>query len=227
MTWKETFHTPRMRWAIAFCLVSVLIMFFYIPYFYREIINPKEGFILNDSVLSILVPQNLSLPIFIILYLAVIQTVFSYWNEPQVFVLGAATYCAVNLVRAFTMYALTLEPPTGMILLADPISSVLYPDNGFAKDLFFSGHISTMVILVLIEKRRAAKFAKIAGATLMALFLAWQHVHYTIDLLAAPIITYWVFRPIENLLKGPKTGSNLTLSDNIPFEYPKSKRFNL
>ena len=99
------------------------------------------------------------------------------------------------------MYAFTLEPPVGMILLADPISSILYPDSGFAKDLFFSGHISTIMIMVLVEENRIAKISKIIGATLMGVFLAWQHVHYTVDLLAAPIITYWVFGKIRNMLK--------------------------
>ena len=105
-----------------------------------------------------------------------------------------------------TMYSVTLEPPAGMILLADPISSVLYPDNGFAKDLFFSGHVSTMVILVLLENNRIAKILKITGAAIVGVFLAWQHVHYTIDLLAAPFVTYWVFRKIQMSLERTNDG---------------------
>ena len=201
MTWKEAFQTTRIRWAMVFCLVSVLMMFLYIPFFYRQIIGPKEGYIIDDDILNLFTPSNWSLPIFMILYLALIQTVISKLNKPEVFMLGAVTYCAVNLLRTLTMYVITLEPPAGMILLADPISSALYPDSGFAKDLFFSGHISTMMILVLIEEARIAKIGKIIGTTLMGVFLAWQHVHYTIDLLAAPVITYCVFSMIRGLLK--------------------------
>ena len=99
------------------------------------------------------------------------------------------------------MYVVTLEPPVGMILLADPISSIAYPDRGFAKDLFFSGHVSTMMVLVLIEKNRLAKILKITGTVIMGFLLAWQHVHYTIDLLAAPVITYGIFLVIKAALK--------------------------
>ena len=201
MTWKEIFQTTRVRWAIAFWVVSLLVMFLYVPFFYSQIINPKAGYLIDDPLLNALTPINWSLPIFAILYAAVIQTLVSSAKKPEVFILGATTYCAVNILRVFTMYAVTLEPPVGMILLADPISSILYPDSGFAKDLFFSGHISTIMIMVLVEENRVAKISKIIGATLMGVFLAWQHVHYLIDLLAAPIITYWVFGKIRNMLK--------------------------
>ncbi len=163
--------------------------------------TPKAGYLPYDPFHDVFTPINWSLPIFAILYAAVIQTVVSSANKPEVFVLGATTYCAVNILRVATMYVVTLEPPVGMILLADPISSILYPDTGFAKDLFFSGHISTIMIMILVEKNLIAKILKIIGAILMALFLAWQHVHYTIDLVAAPIITYWVFGRIRNMFK--------------------------
>ena len=102
------------------------------------------------------------------------------------------------------MYMVTLEPPNDMILLADPISSIAYPDRGFAKDLFFSGHICTMMVLVLMERKPVLKFLKIGGTVVMALLLAWQHVHYTIDLLAAPLVTYGAYRILEANLKWQK-----------------------
>ncbi len=163
------------------------------PVYYRDIIDPKEGFLFNDPFLNLFTPRDWYIPIFFILYVAVVQTIFSYVKSPSVVLVGVTTYCVVNILRTATMYILTLEPPSGMILLADPISSALYPSTGFAKDLFFSGHVSTIMIVVLIEKNRLAKALKILGTVIIGVLLAWQHVHYTLDLIAAPVFTYGVF----------------------------------
>ena len=201
MTWKEALQITRVRWVIFFCVSTLLINVFYTPFFYQEVLSPKKGFSLNDPILNFFAPINWSLPIFIILYLTVIHAVLSTLKKPNVALLGLATYCVVNLFRIVTMYVVTLEPPVGIISLEDPISSITYPTQDFVKDLFFSGHISAMMALVFIEKNRLAKILKIVGTAIMGVLLAWQHVHYTIDLLAAPVIAYGAFLLIQAALK--------------------------
>ena len=193
MTWKEAFQNTRVRWAIIFCAVTFLLMFLYMPEYYRDVINPRKGILLNDPLLNMFTPRDWYIIIFFILYVAVAHTLFIYRNDAVVFITGVTVYCAVNIVRTITMYALTLEPPAGMILLRDPISSALYPETGFAKDLFFSGHVSTIMVVTLLDTNPVSKALKVAGTVIIAVLLAWQHVHYTIDLLAAPVITYVVF----------------------------------
>ena len=200
MTWKEVLQTTGGRWAMFFCLATAAIMVFYVPDFYQNTIAPKKGPILDDAFLNLFNPFDCSIAIFTILYLAVIQTLVLGLKRPSVMMLGITTYCAVSLLRMASMYLVTLEPPTGMILLIDPISSSLYPDNNFAKDLFFSGHVSTMMILVLLDGNKTTKWLKIVGTSIMGLFLAWQHVHYTIDLVVAPVVTYVVFAQIRRIL---------------------------
>jgi hypothetical protein len=201
MTWREALKTPRYRWALVFCAATLLWMFLFVPVFYRDILTPKPGYLLNDYVLGFFTPRDLSLYIFIILYVAAVQTVISHWNDPEVIILASTVYVAMNIVRTATMYLVTLEPPAGIILLQDPISSLLYPDTGFAKDLFFSGHISTIMVTVLVERNVAARWAKILGTIVMAILLAWQHVHYSVDLIVAPLATYGVFVIARRLLK--------------------------
>lgn len=201
MTWTEALKTRRYRWALAFCVATLVWMVMFVPAFYRDILTPKPGYLLNDFVLGFFTPRDLSLYIFVILYAATIQTIVSHYREADVLLLGLCVYFAMNIVRTVTMYLITLEPPVGIILLTDPISSALYPDNGFAKDLFFSGHISSIMVTVLIEKNPIAKWLKIAGTFLMAVLLAWQHVHYTVDLAVAPVATYGVFLLVAWLLK--------------------------
>ena len=99
------------------------------------------------------------------------------------------------------MYLITFDPPSDMILLIDPVTSSFYPDAGFAKDLFFSGHVSTMTLMVLLEKNRLARMIKIAGTMIVALFLVWQHVHYSLDIMVAPFMAAAVFYAVRFWLK--------------------------
>jgi PAP2 superfamily C-terminal len=201
MTWKEALQSTRVRWAIVFCMITFLLMVLLMPAYYRDIINPKRGFQMDDPLLNFFTPRDWYMPIFFILYVAVGDTFYRYFRNPGIVLLGVTTYCAVNIVRTITMYIITLEPPSGMILLTDPISSALYPSTGFAKDLFFSGHVSTIMIVVLLEKNRLAKALKALGTVIIAVLLAWQRVHYTLDLLAAPVFTYLVFLIVQKYLE--------------------------
>ena len=69
MAWKEALQTTRARWALAFCFIAAMIIAFYEPLFYRDVINPKKGLLMDDLVLNLFKPIDWSLSIFIILYL--------------------------------------------------------------------------------------------------------------------------------------------------------------
>lgn len=216
MTWRECIGSARGRLTIVFCLAVVLSMVLFMPYYYQEIIGPKVGILLNDPVLNFFTPVDWSNAVFFILTVALIQTLTLYYGNAEVFLTGLMSFCVVNILRVISMYVITLEPPADMILLIDPISaSLVYPEQAFAKDLFFSGHVSSMMILVYIERSRVWYLIKIAATVLMALFLAWQHVHYSVDLVVAPLATYAVFLGVRRFIRsipapkpisGEKTG---------------------
>ena len=204
MTWGYVLNSTRYRWAIAFCAGMISLMVLYMPTYYEEIIQTKPGIILNDPILNFLTPRNWSITIFIILYVSLIHIVYVSIKNPNTIVIGLTTYCAVNLIRMGTMYTLTLEPPPGMILLVDPIATwLVYPNSGFAKDLFFSGHVSSMMAIVLVESNKRIKIVKIIGTIAVGIFLAWQHVHYTLDLIVAPFVTYAVFMVVRRFVELP------------------------
>ncbi|MBK9981787.1 MAG: hypothetical protein IPP15_05080 [Saprospiraceae bacterium] len=202
MTWNELLKSLSVRWAIVFCLLSLLIVIFYLPHFYGHVIEPKSGVYLNDIFLNLFTPFNWSVLIFSMIYISILQTIFSVARRPYFIVLGLTTYFAVTLIRMGTMYLVTLEPPVDMIFLTDPLSTKFYPNGTFAKDMFFSGHVSTMMVLVLIEKNKWARRVKIGFTFAIGVLLAWQHVHYTIDILVAPLVTSVVFYSLKNIL-GP------------------------
>jgi membrane-associated phospholipid phosphatase len=77
---------------------------------------------------------------------------------------------------------------------------VAYGGNAaFTKDLFFSGHTSTLFIVSLAEKRRGLRIIFILSTILIGLLLVWQRVHYTIDVIGALLVTFAVYKGITAL----------------------------
>jgi hypothetical protein len=201
MTWREVIRTAHGRWSIAFSVACLTMMVFYMPVYYRDIIGPKQGLYLDDPLLKLFKPIDWSALIFLILYLSVAHLVFSSIRNPNMLLVALTTYFIIAPIRMLTMYLFTLEPPKEMILLIDPVIAFLvYPDSGFAKDLFFSGHVSAMTAMALVEGNRIARMIKFIAACLVGLLLAWQQVHYTIDLLVAPLVTYIIFLGVQKFL---------------------------
>jgi hypothetical protein len=177
-------------------------MVLFMPYYYRELLGPKQGYLLDDPVLNFFTPEDWSNSVNFILGLGLVQTIVMYWRVPGVILTAVMTYCLVNILRALTMYTVTLEPPADMILLIDPISALfVYPDKAYAKDLFFSGHVSTMMAMVFVERNRWWYWIKAGGTVLMSLFLVWQHVHYTVDLVVAPIVAYLAYLTTRRIIR--------------------------
>jgi len=203
LSWSELLKYPPARWALIFCCLAIFIIIFYLPVFYEDVLGPKPGILIHDVVLNAFVPVNWSVPTFVIIYLSLLHTFFSNLGKPTQLLIALTSYLTISLLRMASMYLITFEPPSDMILLVDPVTSSFYPDAGFAKDLFFSGHVSTMTLVVLLEKNHTIRMIKIAGTMIVALFLIWQHVHYTVDILAAPFIAAAVYYAVRFWLKSP------------------------
>ncbi len=94
-----------------------------------------------------------------------------------------------------TMYLYTLEPPIGIIPLHDPIVDIIaYGGQVFNKDLFFSGHVATLTLFVLLEERPVMKKILILNTSIVAGLILLQRVHYTIDVISAPFIMIGIFK---------------------------------
>jgi len=203
LSWRELLKYPPAKWALIFCCLAIFIIIFYLPVFYEDVLGPKPGILIHDVVLNAFVPVNWSVPTFVIIYLSLLHTFFSNLGKPTQLLIALTSYLTISLLRMASMYLITFEPPSDMILLVDPVTSSFYPDAGFAKDLFFSGLVSTMTLVVLLEKNHMIRMIKIAGTMIVALFLIWQHVHYTVDILAAPFFAAAVYYAVRFCLKSP------------------------
>jgi len=171
------------------------------PYFFREIIADKKGIQLDDFVLDHLTPVDWSWTIFTLLYSCTLLTVATCYKNPIVTAQGLATFSIVTWLRMLMIYLFPLEAPKGIIFLIDPfISLIAYPQD-FVKDLFFSGHTAGLTILILIEHNTLLRWIKIAAALVVAVLLLDQHVHYTLDVVAAPFFAYGGYRLVKLIQK--------------------------
>ena len=142
---------------------------------------------------------NLSTITFTLTYTALAVFLLSNLPNPQRFVKGLQAYTVLLLMRTITIYLVPLEPPIGMIVLKDPVSNFFMNSNtgGYiVKDLFFSGHVSAIMLFFLVAESKIIKRILLVMAFFIASFILLQHVHYLIDVVAAPFFSLLCYKII-------------------------------
>jgi len=174
-------------------LVATLVFFTH----FINAIEARNGVELNDPVLKLFHPIDLSDFIFSIIYISIIIGLITLLTSPRRFVFALQVYTLVVLVRVITLYLTPLNAPENMIPLVDPIVKNFGTGQLLTKDLFFSGHTATMFFLFLVSGNKKMKLFFFFGFVIIAIAVLLQHVHYTIDVVAAPFFTYTAFRIIS------------------------------
>jgi membrane-associated phospholipid phosphatase len=159
----------------------------------------RSGVLLNDFIIENTAPIDFSLPIFIIIYTCTLLVVFTNLQNADGFFRGLQAYTLLILVRTLSIYLVPLEPPTDIIILDDPIANYLLGEGGniVTKDLFFSGHVSALILLGLASQSKILKKVNIIFAAIVGVLIVWQHVHYTIDVIVAPVAAYACVYTVE------------------------------
>ncbi|MEJ2614923.1 MAG: phosphatase PAP2-related protein [Ignavibacteriaceae bacterium] len=170
----------------------------YYPHFINAI-EARNGVELNDPVLKLFRPIDLSVFIFSVIYVSIIIGLITLLNTPRRLMFALQVYALVVLVRIITLYLTPLNAPPNMIPLVDPIVNNLGTGQLLTKDLFFSGHTATMFFLFLVSENKKMRLFFFFGFVIIAIAVVLQHVHYTIDVVAAPFFTYTAFRIVSLL----------------------------
>ena len=188
--WKSTIF--RRKFAIGIiCLLALLGTF---PYFFR-VIEQHRGPVLNDWVLGRLPPQDVSLTIFMVIWASALLLLVRARRSPAIFMMFVYGYVIVSLSRMLSINLFPLDPPIGLIPMVDPITNAFYGKVYITRDLFYSGHTSTIFLIFLCLRRRWDRLIALIGSLIVGSLLLVQHVHYTIDVLGAFVFTYplyWV-----------------------------------
>ncbi len=150
----------------------------------------REGFQLNDCLINYFTPIDLSIPIFILTYGSILFCLIIIFQKIRFFEYAVIGYLLITIFRILSLYYTPLAPPQGIIPLNDPIlEASAYQGQKICIDLFFSGHVSTMVLFGLLLENKNFKSIVFINAFIVGLMLVMQHVHYSIDVIFAPLFS--------------------------------------
>lgn len=203
MTWRQAWNNAAFKTKLFSGVFMMGLLAFFLPVFFAEI-EQREGMVLGDELLNVIPSYDVSLMIFIVLYGGILWLVRDVIRNPFVFLTVLWTYVFLCVSRIVTISLVPLDPPVGLVEMWDPLSICFYHTKTITKDLFFSGHTSVLCLLALSQQNRQRKLIGFAMAALMGVLLLVQHVHYTVDVLAAPVFTvvFWYLVSISGIQLG-------------------------
>ncbi|MBD1386280.1 hypothetical protein IDJ75_13420 [Mucilaginibacter rigui] len=198
--WIAALQSPKKRDKLLIGSFIVAIILSSLPIFFSYI-QKRRGIVLNDWVLAHLSAYDVSIVIFTIIWgMATLIFIRALYN-PVIYINYVWTLIFINITRMLTITFIALDPPRGLIHLTDPLTGIFYGHNVITRDLFFSGHTSTLVLIFLCLEKRNDKILGFISIIAVMILLLVQHIHYTIDVVAAPIIVYMIFLMVRKLLK--------------------------
>jgi hypothetical protein len=189
-SWKQTWSNTSFRLQFILALLIIASFGFIFPWFF-DFIEVRSGPCLNDTVLDLFPAADISWTIFFFLYSGMALALYGLIKFPLQLLIGMETYYMVTIMRMISITLFPLNPPEGYIPLHEPFVQLFVTDHRIiSKDLFFSGHMATICALFfpLINKR--IRFIVFICITVVAVGVLIQRVHYTIDVIFAPIATY-------------------------------------
>lgn len=191
--WLNAYDTSLKRIKLLTGTICIVAIINIMPSFFRNI-EQRNGVLLNDWVLAHLPAYDVSVPIFAIIWsMGLLMMIRAFYN-PSVCTTYIWTLVFVCIARFISITLVKLDPPVGMVPLVDPLSSYFYGHAAITRDLFFSGHTSTMVLIFLHLEKKSDKLIALVAAIVLMFLLLIQHIHYTMDVLAAPVIVYCLYR---------------------------------
>lgn len=173
-------------------LLGVVLFSFYHFLAWNEL---RQGYTFNDPVLSLFHPKDVSTYTFLFTYLFAITGILLFAVRPMAFARLLQAYAIMTLLRMICLFLLPLEAPGEIIPLEDVfLKSTFYDGRPNLKDLFFSGHTAVLFLFAFLSEERWRKVLFVTGALIVGCLVMLQHVHYSIDVFAAPVGAYLAVR---------------------------------
>jgi membrane-associated phospholipid phosphatase len=194
--WQDAWQSAWYRKRLVIGLMLVVLILSLFPFFFQTI-EKRNGVYLHDPLLEWLHPHNVSLAIFVFIWAVSLLAVLRALRNPYLFITFLWAYCLLSVMRMLSIALVPLEPPVGLIGLVDPISNFFYGEKFVTKDLFFSGHTSTVFLIFLCLEGKVDKRLALITTAIVGCLLLVQHVHYTLDVLGAIVfgyVAYWIAR---------------------------------
>lgn len=200
--WKQAWTYPSFRIQSIITLLAVSSFTIIFSTFF-DFVESRQGSFLNDFILDMLPAYNVSWIVFFFLYSGIIFGIYYHLRQPKIILIIFQTYVLVTLLRICTITLIPLEPPAGYIPLREPFVQ-LFTSGGkiISKDLFFSGHMSTILSLFYASRRKYVRTFLLYCSLMVGTMVLIQHVHYTIDVIVAVPATYIIYIFCKKFLGG-------------------------
>jgi hypothetical protein len=191
--WKQAWSLRWFRTHVYFTGPALVLVLFSLTHF-LEFVEQRPGVTLTDPLLSLFTPLDTTWVTFAVIYVGLLGGVFYLIRHPQFLLLAIQGYVAMVVLRIVAMFLLPLDPPQTMIPLKDPFVEFFGTGKVLTKDLFFSGHTSTLFLLSLTAPSRQGRIAFLLCTVCVAVCVLIQHVHYSIDVFAAPVFAFAAYK---------------------------------
>jgi hypothetical protein len=198
--WSEQWQSHRFRIEFFITLPLTLAALAVLAKFLNWV-ETRPGVVLADPILTLFHAVDLTWLTFGIIYLGLIWGIAFLTRHPRAMLIAFQSYVLVVAVRIAAMYVLPLAAPPTAIPLQDPTVEYLGTGRLLTQDLFFSGHTSTLFLLFLTAQGKGPRVVFLACTVAVGVAVLLQHVHYAVDVLVAPFVSYTCFTIVSTLAR--------------------------
>lgn len=189
ITWRVALRSTRFRRDAVLSLLALIGTLLGLSRFLLWVEERPGTVVLADPVLAQIPARDLSVPTFALIYGGILLGLVVLLRHPRRLLWGVQSYVLLVLFRIVLMWVTPLAPPRGFVPLVDPVVETFGPAKALTRDLFFSGHTSTLFLLTLLLPR-PWKLPMLGAASGVAVLLLLQHAHYTVDVLIAMFCSF-------------------------------------
>jgi membrane-associated phospholipid phosphatase len=198
MNWESFVRNKSLRLEFVFTIIFFIAVLLFFSRF-LQFVEKREGIILSDPILNSFNPVDLTWLTFVLIYISVIIAIIMLLQTPQRLMFAIQCYTLLVIFRTITMFLTPLQAPITLIPLNDPFVQLFGNGEVLRNDLFFSGHTATLFLLYLISEKKILKRIFLIFTLLVGTAVILQHVHYAVDVAAAPFFSYASFKTISSI----------------------------
>lgn len=182
--WQLFWHNKNFRYKLLAGIFLIMCVIIIAPFFFQYI-EKRNGTTVNDVILNLIPPHDVSTMVFILIWSSFFLMFITVIKNPEILLTFLISYIILCSFRYVSIFLFPLEAPPGIINLIDPISNTFYGGTFITKDLFFSGHTATLFVIYLCHRKKNIKYYSLIASILVGVLVLIQHIHYSFDVLFA------------------------------------------
>ena len=192
--WLFAIKQKKILSIVLFFLALLIAVVISLPSFFSYV-EQRSGFLMDDFLLKHLPAGDISVILFSVLWAVILLGLYRSFQYPGIFITLLVSFCYLTIIRILCIFLIPLEAPSLLIPLKDPLGNLFYGQPVFiTKDLFFSGHTATMFLMFFCLNKKHDKLIAFLASIITAVLVLVQHVHYTVDVLAAPLFAWLTYK---------------------------------